>query len=179
MNLLTWNERIAYARMNALRVGCDHNGYTQEELADLIGVSKVTLSKWENQKVKAFPTQYKEILCGTLQIRPEWLEYGILPMRDRLSVRDFEIAVSKLYVLLADSKIDVLQDDDLSWIAFRKLLGNFDSDTVDDMYQLLHGLLAAKSHGENGKNSILLAKSALSFGDEIERADSISMLHMK
>lgn len=51
-------------------------GYTQVELAEAVGVSKATISKWETESAEGMGAWACLNLCRVLHVEPEWLLFG-------------------------------------------------------------------------------------------------------
>ncbi len=56
-----------------LRIIRRRRGFEQQELADLIGVSRVTIGNWENDKV-IIRKKYIDILCKVLEINKDYFQ---------------------------------------------------------------------------------------------------------
>ena len=60
---MSFSEKLRSARINS--------GYDQQQLADLVGVSRLTISNWENDKVK-IRVKYISIICKVLNLNPKY-----------------------------------------------------------------------------------------------------------
>ena len=66
------NERLRRAR--------EQHNLTQKELADKIGVTNITVNRWENGKVMPIP-YYRQKLCNFFQMDAETL--GLTPSTEK------------------------------------------------------------------------------------------------
>ena len=84
-SISTWNDRLRLARVNVDRAACGlavsregEKGITQDELATIIGVARMTVTKWEKGHISLFPLRYSDAICKTLNVTRDWLEVGKL-----------------------------------------------------------------------------------------------------
>ena len=84
----TLGERLYYARKK--------NGYTQDSLAEKIGVSRGVIFNLEKNKTEP-QTIVLNAICKTLKINKDWLLHGTGEMEDRSEASQSAKILAELY----------------------------------------------------------------------------------
>lgn len=73
-------------------------GLTQEELGNILGVTKVTIQKYENGQIKNFKTDIIKKLTNYFGVPPVNFiyDYGEIPDYSKPAIESFYIRISKI-----------------------------------------------------------------------------------
>ena len=63
-------EKRGKPRIKALR---EENNLTQTELAEIVGVTKTTVSRWETGNIATLKMNFLDILSKRFQVNPAWI----------------------------------------------------------------------------------------------------------
>lgn len=100
-------EQLVIALATRIRAARRHRSWTQEQLAEALGLSRSAISQWERQSGSRPSSANLEHLARLLQCRFEWLATGNGP-REPLGADDASVVVRLQYFARDDAEEQLL-----------------------------------------------------------------------